>query len=181
MGAGYRWGMLHEPRDMQLGGISLHALQRLRVVHAAMVLVVAIAWVLMLAGLPFASWTSKAWLAAATLCALLGLGVVLHITFWRFTRAGAERLEPALRDQRVRRIGARTIAHVVVSLVLCAILLAIIVTQQEDFGLVVLVAFLLLGLLGAPVWLAAVGDEEADERGRLQATDPHPPRSPEGD
>ena len=106
MGVGYRSRMLHEPRDMQLGGISLRVLQRLRVMHAAMVLVVAIAWVLMLAGLPFASWTSKAWLAAATLCALLGLGVVLHITFWRFTRAGAERLEPALRDQRVRRIGA---------------------------------------------------------------------------
>ena len=171
--------MLHEPRDGPSDGISLHLLQKLRVIHAASVLIVAIAWVFMLAGLPVASLATKAWIAAAALCALLGFGAVLHIAFWRFTRAGAERIEPALREQRVRRVGARTIAHVVVSLVLCAILLAIIVTQKEDFGLVVLVAFLLLALLGGPVWLAAVGDDESDERGRLQATDAHARQSPE--
>jgi len=171
--------MLNEPRDGPSVGISLRLLQRLRVIHAALVVVAAIAWVLMLLGLPAASLSSKAWIAAAALCALLGIGVVLRLAFWRFIRAAAERVEPALREQQVRRVGVRTIAHVVASLVLCAILLAIIVTQEEDFGLVALVAFLLLALLGGSVWLAAVGDDESDERGRLQATDAHARRSHE--
>ena len=148
----------------QPSGRTIRFWQRIRALHALVALAAAALWVVMLI-----EWRGKAWIAAAGLCAVLVVGVVLHVGYWRFTRAAQVADDPSLREQRVRRIGIRTMVHVGVSLVLCAVLVTTIVIEKQDFGLVAVVAFLALAMHGGPVWLAAVGDEESEERGRLDA------------
>jgi len=138
--------------------------RRVRALHGALVIAAVAAWLVVLL-----QWREKAWIAAAALCALVGVGVLLHLAWWKATRG--VRLVPGERPSSdlVRASGARTIMHVMVGLAVAAVLVTTIVVEKESVVLVALVTFLALAIHGGPVWLAAVGDEESDERERLDS------------
>ncbi|MGA1223137.1 MAG: hypothetical protein ACO31E_01060 [Phycisphaerales bacterium] len=143
--------------------VLLRRWRQVRAVHGLLVLSSSIAaLILLLAG------SDAAWIPAMVLTALLLLGAVLHIGWWHATHRAAEGLPPADREARVRAAGVRTIVHIVLSFVFGSMFLSFFALGLEHAAMVATVAFCALAVFGGPVWLAAVGDEEAEERQALE-------------
>jgi membrane-bound metal-dependent hydrolase YbcI (DUF457 family) len=138
--------------------------RRVRALHGVLVIAAVAGWLVVLL-----QWRDKAWIAAAVLCALVGVGVLMHLAWWKATRGDGVAPGERTSAELVRASGARTIMHVMVGLAVAAVLVTTIVVEKESVVLVALVTFLALAIHGGPVWLAAVGDEESDERERLDS------------
>lgn len=123
-------------------------LARLRRVHTLCTLAAAGALALVAVLAP--RWS---WIAAVVFCTLLVARVVLHL---RHRRA------PGSAPRQGMAVGARTIVHVMLALVLCALTVGLLVAESTDALVAVPVAFMALAIFGGPVWLASVGDEEAE-------------------
>ncbi len=100
------------------------------------------------------------WLAVVAFCLLIVARIVLHVG--RRRGSGRAPREGAATGRRTA-IGARTMLHVMAALVLCALVAGLLVAEATDALVAVPVAFMALAIFGGPVWLASVGDEEAED------------------
>lgn len=114
--------------------------------------------------------------SARVLCALLAIDAFVSFGRWRAARsrhARAESPEVARAgigvvvvadgrdtDDRKRRIGMATAARMMIILALAGLLVASLVLDARFIAMATLMGFLTIALLGGPVWLAAIGDEE---------------------
>jgi hypothetical protein len=148
--------------DVQLADISVARWNRVRMLHGILLIGVGVAVLVVLLAHPAA-----AWIPAMVLTALLAVGVVLHLGWWRATHIAVRMLPAEERARRVRAAGVRTTVHIVLALAFSSAFLAYFAFGQERVAIAAAVAFCALAIFGGPVWLASVGDDEAAERERL--------------
>ena len=107
--------------------------------------------------------SEHATVAASCLFGLLALDAVVCVGKWRSALrslgASGKDDERAADDAR-HRIGIATARRILVALAFGGLLAASLVLDARNLALGATVAFLVLVILGAPVWLAAIGDEE---------------------
>lgn len=159
-----------DTHQIDLHSRSLRRWARIRLVHAGVVLVSAAATIVMaIAGLRMA-WVPLMFLAAA-----IAAGGVLHIGRWRATHQAAHQATQALATEeyaaRVRSVGIRTITAIMLALVSGAVFVTLALVDREHALVAFIAAFCALAIFGGPVWLASVGDEEAEEREELDEAD----------
>jgi hypothetical protein len=144
---------------------------RIRLAHAALVVLSAsVAIGLSVAGSP------NAWIPLMVLTATLCAGAMLHIGWWRAIHRAAKADSEEDRAARVRGVGMRTVAHIMLALIYGALFVTLIVVELEHALAAFFATFCALAIFGGPVWLASVGDEESEEREELDRAAHERPR-----
>ncbi len=133
----------------------------IRWVHRALVvcgIAAAATCVVMLAlGSPYAMTAVACFFGLVAADALLGVG---RRRAWRLAHHRQEHDRLAER----RRVGGRIAVRIVIMLGMAAVLAAAIALGSERLALGIAGSYLLIVIVGAPVWIAAVGDEEDEVR-----------------
>lgn len=101
--------------------------------------------------------------AVACFFGLVAADVLLGVGRRRAWRLAHHRREHDRLAER-RRVGGRIAVRIVIMLGMAAVLAAAIALGSERLALGIAGAYLLIMIVGAPVWLAAVGDEEDEVR-----------------
>lgn len=128
-----------------------------RVLVAAILLLAAVLAYLLLVRSEYAK------VAASCLFGLLAIDAVMCVGKWRSTLrslGATDKDDPREADEARRRIGIATARRILVALASGGLLAASLVLEARHLALGATVAFLVLVILGAPAWLAAIGDEE---------------------
>lgn len=133
--------------------------RRVRAIYALVVVLLSVMVVILAAG--GASWT---WVPLVMLAGVMAIGSVLHLGWWRAHRRADVALSRDERDGRVRAVGAWTTVHICMALLSAATFITILFVEREHLGIGFVATLCALAIFGGPVWLASVGDEEAEER-----------------
>jgi hypothetical protein len=151
-----------ETHPIDLHTRTLRRWARIRLVHAGAVLISAAVTV----GMAIAG-SQKVWVPMMFMAAALAAMGVLRIGRWRATHTATRTLASEEGAARVRSVGIRTITAIMLALVSGAVFVTLALTDREHALIAFIAAFCALAIFGGPVWLASVGDEEAEEREEL--------------